>query len=284
MVPQKKEHRDAAGLGAQLSPRGGDGPDVLRVSAVPPGAAAVLPGLAKNLGVLRKIWGSCKKSGDGGFGEEGGRSRCSPWDLVGGARNQQVPAAAAGNGALLPSPVPGLHRAHPCGCANATWRAAAGTLVVFLGTTPGAGGSRCLLGPHCCAEGEGQQSGFSWAVPVPVQKKKKKKRGPRSARRTTDIFSIFFSLYIYIAVLLRVTVATDFILLKPGPACDAVGKEQLRGERESSVPGGGLAPSQPRSGLEPWRRLGCERHEVGLCSVSPKMRTSGGLREAGRGL
>lgn len=35
---------------------------------------------------------------------------------------------------------------------------------------------------------------------------------------------------LYIASLLRVTVATDFILLKPGPACDAVGKEQLRGD------------------------------------------------------
>lgn len=83
-------------------------------------------------------------------------------------------------------------------------------------------------------EGEGQHLALSWAVPVPVQKKKS------VARRTADIFSIFFSLFIYIAVLLRVTVATDFILLKPGPACDAVGKEQLRGERESSVPGGRL--------------------------------------------
>lgn len=182
-----------------------------------------------------------------------------------------------GNGALLSSPVPGAHRA-PCGCANATWRAAAGTLVFFLGTSPGAGGLRCLLGPHCCVEGEGQHLALSWAVPVPVQKKKS------VARRTADIFSIFFSLFIYIAVLLRVTVATDFILLKPGPACDAVGKEQLRGERESSVPGGGLARSQPRSGLEPWRRLGCERTRLGSAPCPPKMRASGGLREAGQGV
>lgn len=80
---------------------------------------------------------------------------------------------------------------------------------------------------------------LSWAVPVPVQKKKS------VARRTADIFSIFFSLFIYIAVLLRVTVATDFILLKPGPACDAVGKEQLRGGEGELGAGGrlGMVPA-----------------------------------------
>lgn len=168
-----------------------------------------------------------------------------------------------GNGALLSSPVPGAHRA-PCGCANATWRAAAGTLVFFLGTSPGAGGLRCLLGPHCCVEGEGQHLALSWAVPVPVQKKKS------VARRTADIFSIFFSLFIYIAVLLRVTVATDFILLKPGPACDAVGKEQLRGGEGELGAGGRLGMVPAVLWLGAVAQAGLRAHEVGLCSVSPQ--------------
>lgn len=51
------------------------------------------------------------------------------------------------------------------------------------------------------------------------------KRGPRSGA-----WARLLAWQLYIASLLPVTVATGFILLKPGPACDAVGKEQLRGD------------------------------------------------------
>uniref|UniRef100_A0A8B9CI90 DUF4657 domain-containing protein n=1 Tax=Anser brachyrhynchus TaxID=132585 RepID=A0A8B9CI90_9AVES len=165
------------------------------------------------------------------------------WDPVGGARNPQLPAGTVGNGALLPSPVPGAHRAHPRRCANTVWRVPAGSFDGFLGSIPRSRGLTLPpvpppgpQGTQRCMGGEGQHLAFSWAVPVPVQKSVAL---ARLCRCTADIFSIFFYvyIYIYIAFPLRVTVATDFILLKPGPACDVVGKEQLRGDGELGAGG-----------------------------------------------